>query len=161
MCKLDRHGDSHGTFLSTTRRGDRPHHVEQVMKPPHCGVGLGWAPRDRSWPAPCVIRAATQKPRHRKGPGGTSAHAVSDVPRTHRKPPCHYAGVLTRALRGPYGADKFAHFDTKNSVLMTWPPGLLGPKVLLAAATSMMPSEREGFAAEQAADRARRVLPPI
>jgi len=69
--------------------------------------------------------------------------------------------VLTRALRGPYGADKFAHFDTKNSVLMTWPPGLLGPKVLLAAATSMMPSEREDFAAEQAADRARRVLPPI
>ncbi len=62
---------------------------------------------------------------------------------------------------GPYGADKFAHFDTKNSVLMTWPPGLLGPKVLLAAATSMMPSEREDFAAEQAADRARRVLPPI
>ena len=77
------------------------------------------------------------------------------------RPPCHYAGVLTRALRRPYGADKFAHFDTKNSVLMTWPPGLLGPKVLLAAATSMMPSEREDFAAEQAADRARRVLPPI
>jgi len=64
-----------------------------------------------------------------------------------------YAG-LTARTNSP-------HFDTKNSVLMTWPPGLLGPKVLLAAATSMMPSEREDFAAEQAADRARRVLPPI
>jgi hypothetical protein len=132
------------------------------MKPPHCGVGQSDGLLVIAHGRPHVyIRAATQKPRRRKGPGGASAHAVSDVPRTHRKPPCHYAGVLTRALRGPYGADKFAHFDTKNSVLITWPPGLLGPKVLLAAATSMMPSEREDFAAEQAADRARRVLPPI
>jgi hypothetical protein len=122
MCKLDRHGDSHGTFLSTTRGGDRPHHVEQVMKPPHGGVGQSNGLLVIAHGRPHVyIRAATQKPRRRKGPGGASAHAVSDVPRTHRKAAHHYAGVLTRALRGPYGADKFAHFDTKNSVLMTWP----------------------------------------
>src|SRR5438445_8745271 len=88
------------------------------MKPPHGGVGQSDGLLVIAHGRPHVyIRAATQKPRRRKGPGGASAHAVSDVPRTHRKPPCHYAGVLTRALRGPYGADKFAHFDTKNSVL--------------------------------------------
>src|SRR5260370_8308329 len=86
MCKLDRHGDSHGIFLSTTRGGDRPHHVEQVMKPPHGGVGQSNGLLVIAHGRPHVyIRAATQKPRRRKGPGGASAHAGSDVPRTHRK----------------------------------------------------------------------------
>ena len=104
MCKLDRHGDSHGTFLSTTRGGDRPHHVEQVMKPPHGGVGQSNGLLVIAHGRPHVyIRAATQKPRRRKGPGGASAHAVSDVPRTHRKAAlslCRSSYTrLTRALR--------------------------------------------------------------
>jgi hypothetical protein len=35
-----------------------------------------------------------------KGPGGASAHAVSDVPRTLRKPPCHYAEFLHAPYAG-------------------------------------------------------------
>src|SRR3989454_1589218 len=110
------------------------------MKPPRCGVGQSDGLLVIAHGRPHVyIRAATQKPRHRKGPGGASAHAVypgcyttcAELRTCLGHPvsrPVTMQEFLTRALRGPYGADKFAHFDTKNSVLMTWPPGLLGPE---------------------------------
>jgi len=95
----------HGIFLSTTRGGDRPHHVEQVMKPPHGGVGQSNGLLViRSWPAPCVHQSGdAESLGGAKAPEAQSAHAVSDVPRTHRKAAlslCRSSYTrLTRALR--------------------------------------------------------------